>query len=78
MTFETLFANLKEANHSVSLAAHQLAIAESMATVRPCALVEKSIAAYESALELADKIRKEMGNQNDADLLALDMRCGRK
>lgn len=78
MTFETIAANLKEANHSVSLAAHQLEMAESMATARPCALVEKSISAYESALEFAAKIRQEMGAQYDADLLALDIACGRK
>ena len=78
MTFETLFANLKEANHSVSLAAHQLSMAESMATVRPCYLVEQSIAAYESAVEFANSIREKMDNQNNDDLLALDIRCGRK
>ncbi len=78
MTFETLFANLKEAQHSVSLAAYQMEMANSMATARPCALVEKSIAAYERALEVANEIRAEMARVYDADLLAMDIRCGRK
>lgn len=78
MTFETLQAKLKEANYNVSLAAHQLEIAESMATIRPCPLVEKSIAAFESAVEKANEIRIAMGKQYESDLLALDKRCGRK
>ena len=78
MTFETLFANLKEAQYSVSMAAHQMEIANSMATDPPCALVEKSIAAYERALDVANEIRAEMRRVYDADLLAMDIRCGRK
>lgn len=73
-----LFNKLQAAQHSVSLAHNQLRMAESMATIRPCPLVDKSIAAYEAALEHADSVRKEMASEHDADLLAMDIRCGRK
>lgn len=77
MTFETLNKKLSDAKHSVSLAAHQLEIAESMATIRPCPLVEKSIAAYERALDVANEIRAEMAMFYDASLVEMDIRCGR-
>lgn len=76
MTFETLAVKLDEAKQSVSQAYHQLAMAESMATVRPCPLVEKSIAAVESALDRESIIRQQMGEVITADWKALGERAG--
>lgn len=76
MTFEILVTKLDEAKQSVTQAYHQLAMAESMATVRPCPLVEKSIVAVESALERESIIRKQMGEVIAADWKALGERAG--
>lgn len=67
-----LIEKLRDAQHSVALAGHQMDMANSMATVRPCPLVEKSIAAYEAALDAANAVRKAMGEANDAFLAELD------
>jgi hypothetical protein len=58
---------LRDAMHSVSLTGHQMEMLPN----------SKTIAAYESALDVADDIRRQMGQRYDAEMALRAKMAGR-